>query len=428
MRERLLQQPSNTSDEIDLVELFKALWRQKALIAGTTALVTLIAAAYAFLATPYYKTQTFLRPVEQSSLDQLNETGIYKLTPEEALARVASGLSSYENRLQFFLQNRELFQGLDIREDAVEQSFATFNEEAFTMLHPDPKRTDNRSAYVGLALTYPKGVDGASIVNGFASYVLDLERKEIAEDLDSLKGNRLAGLEMKMEAGRANYSAAKEAQIAMLQEQDALKKAQLRDELAALRDQLKIRRQNRIQELDEAIVIAESLGIRTPTTPSVMADARHEDGQVIRTEITNRQVPLYFLGADALKAERDTLLARTSDDFAEPRVAEIQTELALLERNREVEILLQRQDEQEDLYLKNLADWREEAARLKGIKLDTDRLRLVRLDQPALQPRTAIKPKKAMIVALGLVLGAMLAIFIALVRAMVARSAPAARP
>ena len=54
--------------------------------------------------------------------------------------------------------------------------------------------------------------------NGFVDYVLELERKEIAEDLESLIANRLASLDMNMEAQRANYSASKEAKIATLLE------------------------------------------------------------------------------------------------------------------------------------------------------------------------------------------------------------------
>ena len=142
--------------------------------------------------------------------------------------------------------------------------------------------------------------------------------------------------------------------------------------------------------------------------------------QVIRTEVTNQKAPLYFMGTEALTAERDALAARTSDDFIEPRIAEIQSELAMLKHNREVEILKER--EGEDLYLTNLAELREEAARLKGIKLDTERLRLVRLDQLALQSLNPIKPKKAMILALGIVLGGMLGVFVALVRSLVARN------
>jgi len=413
------QQP-NATDEIDLVELFRALWRQKLLIIGITLIVMVIAAAYAFLATPYYETRTYLRPVPKSNLDQLNETGIYKLTPEEAINRVAGGLSSYDNRLDFFLNNQELFQNIPKRGDSLEQTFAAFNEAAFEMLHPDPKKTDNRSAFVGLKLTYPKGMDGASVVNGFVSYVVELERKEIADDLESLISNRLSSLDMKMEAQRASYNASKEAKIAALLEESALNRARLQDELAALREELKTRRTHRIQKLNEAIAIAESLGIRTPTTPSAMTQSTRSGTQVIRTEVTNQEIPLYFMGTEALAAERDALANRESDDFIEPRIAEIQSELAMLENNREVEILQER--DQEDLYLTDLAQLREEAARLKGIKLDTERLRLVRLDQLALQSLNPIKPKKAMIIALGLVLGGMLGVFIALVRSLMVRS------
>lgn len=415
----IVQPQPLANDEIDLVELFRALWRQRLLIVGVTFAATLIAAAYAFLATPYYQTKTYLRPVPQSMLDQLNETGIYKLTPEDALSRVASGLSSYDKRLDYFLSNQELFQTIEPKGDSPEQAFADFNEQAFEMLHPDPKKTENRSAYVGLKLTYPKGMEGSAIVNGFVDYVLELERKEIAEDLESLIANRLASLDMNMEAQRANYSASKEAKIATLLEDAALKRAQLQDELAALRAELKTRRNNRIQELNEAITIADSLGIRTPTSPSAMTASARSGTQVIRTEVTNQEAPLYFLGTEALTAERDALKNRTSDDFVEPRIAEIQSELTLLENNREVEILKAR--EGEDLYLTNLAQLREEASRLKGIKLDTERLRLVRLDQPALQSLNPIKPKKALILALGLVLGAMLGIFVALVRSLMNR-------
>ncbi|WP_312538025.1 Wzz/FepE/Etk N-terminal domain-containing protein [Stutzerimonas nitrititolerans] len=417
----VVPQQSNTTDEIDLVELFRALWRQKLLIIGVTLIAAVIAAAYAFLATPYYETRTYLRPVPKSNLDQLNETGIYKLTPEEAINRVAGGLSSYDNRLDFFLNNQELFQNIPKRGDSLEQTFAAFNETAFEMLHPDPKKTDNRSAFVGLKLTYPKGMDGASVVNDFVSYVVELERQEIADDLESLINNRLSSLDMKMEAQRANYNASKEAKIAALLEESALNRARLQDELAALREELKTRRTHRIQKLNEAIAIAESLGIRTPTTPSAMTQSTRSGTQVIRTEVTNQEIPLYFMGTEALAAERDALASRKSDDFIEPRIAEIQSELAMLEHNREVEILENR--EEEDLYLADLAKLREEAARLKGIKLDTERLRLVRLDQLALQSLSPVKPKKPMIIALGLVLGGMLGVFIALIRSLMVRSA-----
>ena len=408
-----LQQPTYNNDEIDLVELLRSLFQQKYLILAIACLVTLGAIAYAFLATPQYQVQSVLRPVDRGSLDELNGTGVYELTPVEALGRVGAGLSSYENRLKFFRNNQQLFTGLVEPGRSLEQAFEEFNGSAFTMLQIDPKKPNNLSEFIGVSLTYPKGVDGVAVVNGLVAAVLEDERARIAADLKVLIANRLFALEQKVEAARASYEASKQAQIANLREQEALRRAQLQDELQALRGELKTRRENRIKSLDEAIQIAESLGIQKPTTPSAMADAQRQ-GQVVRTEVNSQEVPLYFMGVETLKAERQALSKRRSDDFSEPRIAEIEKELTLLSRNRQVEVLEQRKNE--DLYLKDLADWRQEAAQLKGIKFDTRTLQLVRLDQLALEPLRAVKPKKTLIIGLGGVAGLTLGVLVALLR------------
>jgi chain length determinant protein (polysaccharide antigen chain regulator) len=407
------QQTSYSNDEIDLVELLRSLYQQKYLILAIACLATLGAAAYAFLATPHYQVQSVLRPVDRGDLDELNGTGVYELTPADALSRVGAGLSSYESRLKFFRDNQQLFTGLVEPGRSLEQVFEAFNRSAFTMLQVDPKKPNSLSEFVGISLSYPKGVDGVAVVNGLVAAVQETERERIANDLKVLIANRLFALEQKIEAARASYDVSKQARIANLLEQDALRKAQLQDELWALRGELKTRRENRIKRLDEAMQIAESLGIRKPTTPSAMADAQRQ-GQVVRTEVNSRDIPLYFMGGDALKAERQALSERSSDDFSEPRVAEIEKELALLSHNRQVEILEQRKNE--DLYLKDLAQWRQEAAQLKGIKFDTGALQLVRVDQPALEPLAAVKPKKALVLGLGSVAGLMLGVFVALLR------------
>jgi chain length determinant protein (polysaccharide antigen chain regulator) len=413
MPDQLQQRPAYSNDEIDLVELLQSLFWQKYLILAVACLVTLGAAAYAFLATPHYQVQSVLRPVDRGSLDELNGTGVYELAPAEALSRVGAGLSSYENRLAFFRENQALFSGLVTPGRSLEQAFEEFNRSAFTMLQVDPKRPSSLSEFVGISLTYPRGVEGVAVVNGLVVAVLEGERARIATDLKVLIANRLFSLEQKTEAARASYEASKEARIATLLEQDTLQRVQLQDELQALRGELKTRRENRIKSLDEAVRIAESLGIRKPTTPSSMADAQRQ-GQVVRTEVNSREIPLYFMGVEALSAERQALSERRSDDFSEPRIAEIEKELALLSSNRQVEILEQRQNE--DFYLKDLAKWRQEEAQLKGIKFDTSGLQLVRLDQLALEPLAPVKPKKALIIGLGGVAGLMLGVFVALLR------------
>ena len=408
MQDQPYRMVNDNNDEIDLRELIRSLWDQRWIIVAITAFITLIAALYAFLATPYYRVQSILRPVEVGVLDSLNATEVYELKPLEALARVSGGLSSYGNRLEFFQGNQALFADIARQGQTPEQAFEEFNSEAFAMLYPDPKK--NQGDFVGLSLIYPGSMDGVSVVNGFVAFVLQQERERVASDLAVVIANRKANIEQRIEAARASYQASKEAEIATLLEEAALQKAQLEDELRALRAELKIRRENRLNVLAEAIRIARALGIRKPTTPTAMADA----GQGIRTEITSREIPLYFLGVDALEAEREVLLARTGDDFMEPRIGEIQKELDMLRHNRQVEVLQQRQDE--DLYLKELASLREEAARLQGIDFDASTLQLARLDQPAQQPMKRLKPKRALILAMGVVLGGMLGVFVALMR------------
>ena len=409
-----------TTDEIDLAALCQALWAQKLAIVLVTLLVGMLALAYAFLATPEYQVQSVVRPAAIKDLDALNRTGVYELTPEQAMQRVGASLDSYDSRLEFFRANQGLFEALRQPNRSLEQTFESFNKEAFKMLQPDSKKTDNLSAYVGIQLAYPQGVDGVALVNGLVDYVLQRERERIADDLAVVIQNRLNQLDLKMAAARASYEASKEAKIAELLEADNLKRAELQDELKALRQQLKTRRDNRIAQLDEAARIAKALGIAKPTTPSSLGEVeRMTQGSVIRTEVNNQQIPLYFMGSETLEAERDTLRQRRSDDFTEPRIAQIAKELQLLATNRQVEVLNKR--ENEDLFLKDLATWREEAARLRSLQVDVSSLKLVDIDQVALEPLRPINPQKALILALGLVLGGMLGIFIALVRSMLGK-------
>jgi len=398
---------SATPDEIDLIQLFRSLWKQKFLIGSIAGVCTLVGLLYAMLAPRYYTVQSVLRPAAIKDLDELNHLGIYKLSPKQALAQVGATLDSYENRLAFFREHPQLFADLVQPGRTLEQTFEAFNDEAFKLLQPDSKKPEGMSPYVGLQLTYPEALNGVEIVNSFVNFSLANVRKEIAADLETLIGNRLSQLDKKIAAARASYEASKEIKIAKLTEADALKRAELNDELAALRQQLRTRRDNRINQLNEAI--------SKPTTPSSLgAPEITGQGSVIRTEVNNQQIPLYFMGSEALEAERKALLARRSDDFTEPRIAQIARELKLLEHNRQIEVLKSR--ENEDLFLKDLAGWREEAARLRSLQFDAGSLKLVSIDQRAVEPPQPIKPKKALIVALALMLGGMLGVFVALVR------------
>lgn len=404
-----------TPDEIDLFELFHALWRQKKLIVGCTILTGLLGAGYAFMAPKQYEVSSVLRPAAINELDALNRSEVYKLPAADALAKVGAQLDSYEARLAFFKSHEQLFNAYQKPGRSLEQSFEDFNRSSINVILSDPKKADSLSNSIRLELQYPAGVDGVAILNGFVDYAIAAEREQVGADLKVIVNNRLSELKGKIDAARANYETEKESKIATLLEADRLKRARLQDELSGLRLQMKMERTDRLAELAEAISIAKTMGIRKPTTPSSMADTtRAGSNQVVRTEISNQKVPLYFLGTEALEAERTALQQRTSDDFTNSRVAEIGKELQLLESNREVEILQKRGNE--DIFLRDVEPLRAEAARLRGLNIDMSHLKLVAVDRRAQEPLASIKPKKLLIIAVSLVMGVFLGLLVALIR------------
>lgn len=403
------------SDEVDLLELFHAIWKQKKLVIGCTILAGLLGVGYVYLAPKVYQVNSVLRPVAINELDALNRSDVYQLPPADALAKVGAQLESYEARMGFFRANPALFETFQQPGRSLEQSFEAFNRNAVNLVLPDPKRSGSLNNYIRLEMDYPKGVDGVAILNGLVAYAIEQQRNQVAADFKVIVNNRLDELKGKVDAARANYETNKASKIARLLEADKVKRADLQDELTALRLQMKMQRISRLAELDEAIAIAKSIGIKHPTTPSAMgADASSGSRQVMRTEFTNQEIPLYFMGTEALDAERAALVRRTNDDFTNSRVTEIGKELRMLEVNREVEVLNSRKDE--DIFLRDVEPLWAEEARLHGLNIDMSTLKLVTVDRPAQEPLEPIKPKKALIIALSLVAGLMLGVLVALIQ------------
>jgi LPS O-antigen subunit length determinant protein (WzzB/FepE family) len=403
------------SDEVDLVAIVKALWQQQRLLAASVMVGLLFAGIGIFISTPEYQVSSVLRPAALNELDALNRSEIYSLPPTEALSKLGASLESYETRLEFFRSNQKLFEAFVRPGRTLEQSFEAFNHDSVSIILPDHNKSDSLSAYVKIQLNYPQGVDGVSILNGFVDYAVVKERALIGSDLNVIVSNRLNELKGKLAAARAAYETEKEAKIVSLLEADSLSRARLDDELRALRTQLKTERGDRVSQLNEAISIARKLGIRKPSTPSSMSESEpYGANSIMRTEVNSQQNPMYFLGVDALEAERNALLQRKSDDFATNRIAQIAKELALLKSNREVEVLKKR--ENEDLFLSGVQPIRAEIARLKSLNLDMSSLKLVTVDKQALEPLSPIKPQKTLIVVLGMVFGLMAGVGIALTR------------
>ncbi|WP_407315687.1 chain-length determining protein [Pseudomonas sp. nanlin1] len=410
----------------DLGGVFEIIWGQKGFVSLVAIGVAFCFLAYAFIATPLFQTKLVLRPPPLHDLDELNRSGLYSLSPDEALARVALALDSYAHRAEFFENNRELFGKPQVEDEQWEQLFQAFESRDLYLRRPSSKAISDTPTQVVATLNYHGGQRGVDVLNRFVEFTVEQERASIKSDLDVIIANRIAELERRVSGARVVYESGKALTVAMLTEEDEMKRKQLLDELEALRSELKATRAARVQQLDEAITIARSLKLVHPATRSTLATRAAELASgSIRTDISNETLPLYFLGSDALEAERAVLLKRRSDDFTSPRIQAIHKELQMLLNNRKVEALNARKGE--DIFLAGIDDMRAEINRLQGLKMDSAQLRLIQVDRPATEPSAPLRPRKLMLLSFGLLLGVLVGAVAALLRNMLrfnARSTP----
>ena len=152
-------------------------------------------------------------------------------------------------------------------------------------------------------------------------------------------------------------------------------------QIEVLRASAQQRREDRIVRLREAQQVAETVGINAP---QVTAGKTSSDGDLAQFMDGNL---MYMRGAKAIGAELAVLEQRKNDDPFIPELRGLENQMAFL----------------------------------RGVDVNPDNVSVYTLDSSAEVPQTPIKPKKALIVALGLVMGGMLGVFIAFIRIVLLR-------
>lgn len=143
-------------------------------------------------------------------------------------------------------------------------------------------------------------------------------------------------------------------------------------EAEKLRAEYNTTKQKRLLELQEAARIAATINQQRPVF----------DGERFAVGV---EPPLYMMGEKALRAEIVQLNSRKQND--------------------------------EDNYIKGLPELLWKIKNAQALKLSWGKVKYVQIDRAAVIPTSPIKPKKLLIVALGVVAGAMLGVFAALLTA-----------
>lgn len=340
-------------DEIDLVELGKALWSQKIVILAVTIVGAAIALAYALLSTPVYEAKaTVLPPL-------LSDIAAYNAGRTESSSS-QSQLKPFTTEEVYSVFTRNL-KSLSLRRD--------FFQEVYIPSLPEDALSAPRDQLWG---------DFNKIVSINAP---EKQRPELIEVAVQLSAPNLAAAWANELIDRAAEASERDMQLNVSSELDTRIRS-IERRIASLRSTAQQRREDRIAILKEALIVAKAVGMDSPQVTAGRTSSNEELSEFIDGSLT------YMRGAKAIEAEMKVLEARQSDDPFIPELRSSQEQLSFL----------------------------------KTIEVQPDNVSVFTLDSAAEVPETPIKPKRTLIVALGLVLGGMLGIFIALVRAMMRRT------
>jgi len=333
------------ANEIDLIALARGLWGQKWLILVVTLLVTAGAAAYAYLSKPVYQAQLFIMPPTQNGIAELNygrgkSTELDPYSIKHVYDVFARNLQGESLRQTFF--NEVYLPSLDEseREGALDRLYERFSRELVIRAGKDAP--DRYSVTV-------QGQDPVRATEWAKAYV-----------------------------ARASEAAESEL-IKNVTAEAAVRARNLEQRIVSLRETAQRIREDRIQQLREALKIAEAIGL---TSPSINSTAAVD----ITVETGNKMD--YQRGSKALAAEVKALESRASDDA----------------------------------FISDLRSLQMRYNFYRKLNIDPESISVYRQDGSVEVPQSPIKPRKAFILLLGIIAGGALGGFIALIRFAVARS------
>lgn len=402
-------------DEIDLAELVARIWKNKLLVIATTFLFTLIAVAYVLIAKPTYELKATFRPVLNSEFSTLNLSGVVEMTPDQAFVQFRRNLVSRELHKQLFdlpgIGDHFLTEHDSFTPDQLYEIF----DESIEIVVPVAKKNEVLVSDVNnIKFEHEVPEYGVDVVNRLLQLSNKVSVDELAAEYDKIKNRKILYLEDSIKKNLRIAREVRERRIEALTEKNTLDISNVQDKLDVIREKAKAKRLDRMKRLEEAILISKALKIESPTTYAQYTQKVPSSGTLVNAQVNNQDEPLYLRGTRFLSAELNALKARENDDIDEASIRDLEAELKILKRNREIETLKVREDDRAFI-MDQIQPLMDQLESLKIHTVDFGNMKFMRIDSVATVPEKPIKPKKRLIVAIALVLGGMVGIFLALI-------------
>lgn len=324
-------------DEIDLVDLWRLVMKKKHLIIFGLLFSWFLAGGWYLFSEPTYKAESRLLPPSHQMLAELTVIS-EEYDPLSVFKRFNNNFVSINNKRRFFDENNLLAHFSKDKKSSEEQNYLftrLFNDKLILAFNSKQNIPEVSTAHLQ--------VDDAALsaiwLNQYVDFIQNVTLDGIFAEVD---------------------------------EELAIDKRTLKDKIKikiASGEQL---RRDEIARLDEALMIARQLGIKS--NHSYLVTTEKEQASV---EVNTQDQPLYTRGMEALSAELDALKAR----------------------------------QHEEPFITGLRPLEEKLAQLEMLKPDKSKTRTVVVDQRAVLPNSAINKKPPIILLLSTMLGLLAGLF-----------------
>ena len=399
-------------DTIDLYELWITLWSKKWLVIGVTVIAALGSVVFALLQPPVYKAEALLVPPDENKFQSLNVQGVPGMEGVRGLQGV-QGITSdgvfakFKKNLSSRILQKKFIQDFGLMELlAPERTPETRDEDIYEGFAKMFKIETKESTSISIELHDPEVA--AQWVNDYVKFMDKETISKLIEKIQNSIANQIRDIEYMISSKREMAKIRREDEIqgikySITSKRELVKQRRLdqitgientiaakrelvkqrrldqitgiENTIAAKREGAKQRRLDQILRFREAIVIADSLGIKKREDATSFIKSTQMNLDIITS--TN---PLYYAGSKELQAEISTLEQRESDDPFIPGLRDLQENLARL-----------RSIKSDDPTISGLRDLQENLARLNAIKSDDPTISGLRDLQEELARLNAIK-------------------------------------
>jgi len=340
------------------------------------------------------------------------------------LQGVRQKLLSAENFKEFYLESSLAQELLILPENATKEQFAysIFDSQISEIVMKIKKGEDKPlNPFVEFKYTYPEVVEGEQLLTAYLSWSAALAKSEWVATFNNIRENELLLNQKKMTKMLNEYNKDIEIKGVQSSESYKYKRIVLQDQLKALKEQLIKKNQQRVLVLSENISIAKRLGFKKPTTPADVKEIRNSSPvsssgvEIINSEYSGLdKLPMYYRGYESLEAEKIELNNRKKDKFPSAAIVDMEKQLALLEKDREIEKLLSR--ENPHAFIKEYVALEKRNAHLNTLEINVDSVELYELDAKPMAGQRSIKPKKKLILVLAAFVGLMMGTLLVLIQ------------